>query len=287
VWAAGGPDEGIRAWYRSQDPMNTAGDQAIEMSGKDASAFTLDGLYGKGVGQAGAQAEAQAKQSMGYKDIKSIRQGLKIGANNIISKKEANRISKNTRKSFDTVLSKALSLGYQAANNAVNKSNKAYGKTMGGMLINSLGPDSLLNKLYAGQDPLTEMRRVRPTKGKVYSGTYMLDGVKTPLVESRNPRANPLGIRQTGTPTETQPVAASSPAPTMQEVQSEPMTAQLPEEQLPEEKTPQFMSGSSADLANWATGFKSKRSSRKGAGPRAQGLGSQRVNPTGSFRGGM
>ena len=38
--------------------------------------------------------------------------------------------------------------------------------------------------------------------------------------------------------------------------------------------------GIGADLANWATGFKSKRSSRKGAGPRAQGLGSQRVAPS-------
>jgi hypothetical protein len=38
--------------------------------------------------------------------------------------------------------------------------------------------------------------------------------------------------------------------------------------------------GMGADLANWATGFKAKRSSRKGAGPRAQGLGSQRVAPS-------
>jgi hypothetical protein len=66
-----------------------------------------------------------------------------------------------------------------------------------------------------------------------------------------------------------------------------PVEPMIPEELPEEEQTPQFMSGSSADLANWATGFKSKRSSRKGAGPRAQGLGSQRVNPTGSFRGGM
>jgi len=40
-----------------------------------------------------------------------------------------------------------------------------------------------------------------------------------------------------------------------------------------------------ADLiGNWASGFKTKRSSRKRAGLRAQGLSSQTVNPTGSWR---
>jgi hypothetical protein len=38
--------------------------------------------------------------------------------------------------------------------------------------------------------------------------------------------------------------------------------------------------GFGVDVASWATGFKAKRSSRKTAGPRAQGLGSQRVSPT-------
>jgi hypothetical protein len=61
----------------------------------------------------------------------------------------------------------------------------------------------------------------------------------------------------------------------------------LPELPPEEEKVDQMMPGSSADLANWATGFKTARSSRKRSGPRAQGLASQRVNPTGAFRGGM
>jgi len=40
-----------------------------------------------------------------------------------------------------------------------------------------------------------------------------------------------------------------------------------------------------ADLiGNWATGFKAKRSSRRRAGPRAQGLSSQTVAPTGNWR---
>jgi hypothetical protein len=61
----------------------------------------------------------------------------------------------------------------------------------------------------------------------------------------------------------------------------------LPEPPPEEEKAPQFGAGISEALANWATGFKTARSSRKRSGPRAQGLGSQRVNPTGAFRGGM
>lgn len=43
----------------------------------------------------------------------------------------------------------------------------------------------------------------------------------------------------------------------------------------------------STALANWAQGFRRKKSSRQGAGRSAQGLGSQRVTPTGSFRGGV
>lgn len=38
--------------------------------------------------------------------------------------------------------------------------------------------------------------------------------------------------------------------------------------------------GMGADLSSWATGFRRRQSSRKGAGPRAQGLGSQRVAPS-------
>jgi hypothetical protein len=38
--------------------------------------------------------------------------------------------------------------------------------------------------------------------------------------------------------------------------------------------------GFGSDVFSSATGFKAKRSSRKTAGPRAQGLGSQRVSPT-------
>ena len=64
-------------------------------------------------------------------------------------------------------------------------------------------------------------------------------------------------------------------------------TEMLPEIKPEEEKAPQFGAGLSEALANWATGFKTARSSRKRSGPRAQGLGSQRVNPIGAFRGGM
>lgn len=210
VWAAGAmSDEDLRAWYRSADPANTGGDVAVAMSGKPASAFTLDGLYGKGVGDAGAAAEAQAKQNLGYKGIGSIRQGLKIGSNNIISKKEANRISRNTGKTFDDVLAKGLSLGFQVSNNAVNRSNKLYAKRGFGMPLTVSWPGS---DDMRKQDPLYDMRKIKPTKGKVYSGTYMEDGKYRPLIESRNPQGNPLGIRSRATGPATEATTATTQA---------------------------------------------------------------------------
>jgi len=56
---------------------------------------------------------------------------------------------------------------------------------------------------------------------------------------------------------------------------------------VPTTMTPETMDPFQTALANWATGFKTARSSRKRSDPRAQGLASQRVIPTGGFRGGM
>jgi hypothetical protein len=63
----------------------------------------------------------------------------------------------------------------------------------------------------------------------------------------------------------------------------DPVDTRLPEESTPEVNINMDSLGSS--LANWASGFKTARSSRQRAGRKAQGLGQQRVSPTGSFRG--
>lgn len=130
-----------------------------------------------------------------YEDLKNIRQGLKIGDNNIISKQEATKISKNTGKSFDQVLAKSLGLGYQLSNNAVRKSNKAYDKSPTAAWTRALGDSAFgLESLGLKPDLLSSMRGVKPGKGRVYSGTYSVDGTLMPLVETKDKsRANPLG----------------------------------------------------------------------------------------------
>jgi hypothetical protein len=56
-------------------------------------------------------------------------------------------------------------------------------------------------------------------------------------------------------------------------------------EQMAEESSININMPTVADLiGNWASGFKTKRSSRKRAGSKAQGLSSQTVAPTGSWR---
>lgn len=75
-------------------------------------------------------------------------------------------------------------------------------------------------------------------------------------------------------------------APTQSTVQ--PVEDVLPkEEPMTPEDTQAAGNFDSEAFGNWATGYKSARSSRKRSGRNAQGIGSQRVNPTGSFRGGM
>ena len=96
----------------------------------------------------------------------------------------------------------------------------------------------------------------------------------------------PSRLMQSGT---LAPVTGGDTLPQGTSLEEAPITApeMLPELLPEEEKAPQFGAGISEALANWATGFKTARSSRKRSGPRAQGLASQRVNPTGAFRGGM
>ena len=96
----------------------------------------------------------------------------------------------------------------------------------------------------------------------------------------------PSRLMQSGTlaPVTGDGIAPEGISPTETPITAPEMLPELPPE---EGKAPQFGASLSEALANWATGFKTARSSRKRSGPRAQGLASQRVNPTGAFRGGM
>jgi hypothetical protein len=235
----------------------------------------------------------------------TLTQGLKIAGTGGITKQELNTISDTTGKSGEKVIQRldalnqklkgkdqvGISLNSGAANMLIKRAQKAYTRNpftmpmrfgtgrIGKALQDMLGTPGAM-KMGGGREGI-------PGTGLMMGGTAIRPGGR--------PTVRGFGKQFTGMPSSKGPYdgmmdnldgndQGPPPPPPPPTTPIEPI---LPEELPEEEQTPQFMSGSSADLANWATGFKSKRSSRKGAGPRAQGLGSQRVNPTGSFRGGM
>ena len=63
-------------------------------------------------------------------------------------------------------------------------------------------------------------------------------------------------------------------------------TTDTPVEPIPpeEEQDPMMMPGVGADVSSFATGWKSRLSSRKGKGAAAQGLASQRLGPVGTWQ---
>jgi hypothetical protein len=239
-------------------------------------------------------------------------QGLKIAGTGGITKQELNTISDTTGKSGEKVIQRldalnqklkgkdqvGISLNSGAANMLIKKAQKAYTRNPFTMPM-QFGPGKIGQALEGMLGTRSTGGYINPQSGK----QMFIPGVERTLLPrgmdlmpSGRQTVRGIGKQFTGMPSSKKgpydgmmdnldgnDQGPPPPPPT-------PIEPILPEE-LPEEpeeeQTPQFMSGSSADLANWATGFKSKRSSRKGAGPRAQGLGSQRVNPTGSFRGGM
>jgi hypothetical protein len=137
-----------------------------------------------------AAATENAQRNTSYKGIKNIRQGLAIGQNSTISNKEANRIAKNTGRTYDQVLAKGLELGFDVSAKAVNKSNQRYNKSLPMMM----GPDSFYGKLLGSQDPLAAMRNQKVNKGYSYQGVAVKDGPG--LFGRKNVSGvNPLGIR--------------------------------------------------------------------------------------------
>lgn len=94
VWTAGGmSDEEIRAFYRSSNPLDGGGDSFISMSGKPASAFTLEGLYGNGTATLGAPTTG-GKAASRFQDAQTLGQGLRIaGSNGNVSKGELQKLT--------------------------------------------------------------------------------------------------------------------------------------------------------------------------------------------------
>lgn len=133
---------------------------------------------------------ATASPTKSYKDIKSISGGLKIGGDNILGRREASRISRNTGKSYDDVISKALGRGMSIGGGAVRQSNMASGTSQ----VNPTIKGQQMFTSGGSDDALSQMRRVNPGKRQMFSGTYQLDGQTMPLVESRRGGTNPMSI---------------------------------------------------------------------------------------------
>jgi hypothetical protein len=238
----------------------------------------------------------------------TLTQGLKIAGTDGITKKELQTLSDTTGRSGAKVIQRL---------DALNQ--KLKGKDQVGISLNSGAANMLIKQ--AQKEP-TGMFGMSDRFGTGQIGKALQGMLGTPgYTAPRNPQSGaPYGgsskgipgtglmmggtaIRPGGRPTvrgfgkqyagDTQPAGTEAPAanagttmPTTAPVTPE-VTPTIPEAPETDAMGGLSMPGISSELANWATGFKTKRSSRKGAGPRAQGLGSQRVNPTGAFRGGM
>ena len=200
------------------------------------------------------------------------------GAN--ISKNEALKIAKNKDISVSQVMDRALgkgrTLGASLVNqyNAGNLDDRSFIQRATDTVFGKMGADTMyqpksLNKLGTfGKMP----------KGSVYGG---MTSMGTPILGTKMPKdlvnAKPqttgggMGGAATNATTDTGTADITDTA-------VEPI---LPEE---EEKDPMMMPGVGADVSSFATGWKSRLSSRKGKGASAQGLASQRLGPVGKWQ---
>ena len=251
-----------------------------------------NGLTGSTTGGADGTAATPQKS---YKDIKSIGGGLKIGGDNILGRREAMKIARGTGKGYDDVITKALGRGMSIGGGAVRQSNRAYEKSGQALMDRAMGG-------LTGESPLSEMRRVNPGKRQMFSGTYQLDGQTMPLIESRRGGvASNLGGmtagggrrrggKGKGKGRRGRGGAGDMGGADMGTMPQTSMADYIPpamDEPLPEQDININMPGVGENVFSSATGFRSKRSSRKRAGRQAAGLASQRVNPTGSWRYGV
>jgi len=242
---------------------------------------------------------------MGSPKPSTVSQGLKIAGTGGITKQEFKNIAETTGKSSGALIQRldkinqnlkgkgqvGINLNSGAANMLIKEAGPAYGTTFLGMQptfgTGRIGKtlEGMRGTRATGgyQNPQSGFGRVTPgTEPKFMMGGTAIRPGGREVVQGFGKQFAGMPTAGAGTimPTTETATGATEPAP----ITAPEMLPELPPE---EEKVDQMMPGSSADLANWATGFKTARSSRKRSGPRAQGLASQRVNPTGAFRGGM
>ncbi len=311
VWVAGGgTDEDLRAWYRSQDPVNTGGDVAVAMSGRPASAFSLDSLFGSGMTPSSTSAKSTNKASS-YRDAKGIGEMLKIAGSTggTISKQEIGALTKASDKSSSQLIQNL---------DRTNKRLRSRGRTginlssgAANMLINQaqkepLTYDSLVGSMYGGKSKFgtgkigAALQGMIGSRGDILSGTKATPGTGlmmggTAIRPSGQPTVRGFGKKFEYTPTNkgvpkggatTSTVSPETKAATASTTLSNETTPETPmaPDQAKEASTLGF-GGIGADLSSWATGFRRKQSSRKLAGRQAQSLASTRVAPTSNVLG--
>jgi len=242
---------------------------------------------------------------MGSPKAPTLSQNLKIAGTGGITKQELKNITEASGKSGGQVIQRldtinqnlkakgqtGINLNSGAANMLIKQAGPAYGTTF-------LGMKPTFGTGRIGQT-LESMRGTRATGGyqnpqsgygRVTSGTapsLMMGG--TAIRPGGREVVQGFGKQFQGTMPVSNTAAAGSTMPTTaptEEAPMEPMFPELPE--LPEEEEqPDIninMDSLGANLANWASGFKTARSSRQRAGRGAQGLASQRVAPSGTWR---
>jgi hypothetical protein len=235
----------------------------------------------------------------------TLSQGLKIAGTGGITKQELKTITEASGKSGGQVIQRldkinqnlkakdqtGINLNSGAANMLIKESGPAYGTTF-------LGMKPTFGTGRIGQ-ALEGMRGTRASGG--YQNPQSGYGSVTPGTDRRfimgGTAIRPGGRevvqgfgKQYELPKTTikNPIGGEGYVPNKvnndQTVQdSDPVDTGLLEEDMPDININMDSLGS--NLANWASGFKAARSSRQRAGRKAQGLGQQRVSPTGSFRG--
>jgi hypothetical protein len=201
------------------------------------------------------------------------------GAN--ISKNEALKIAEAKDISVAQVMDRALDKGRTLGASLVNQYNagklddRSYIEKATDTVFGKMGADTMYQpKSLNTLDTFGKMPQGSVYGGMTSAGIPVL-GTKMPkdLVNAK-PKSTDAGAA--GTPMPTTPSAAE---PT--QVTPDFIPPEIPEE---EEEDPMMMPGVGADVSSFATGWKSRLSSRKRQGSGAQGLASQRLGPVGKWQ---
>jgi hypothetical protein len=255
--------EALRAWYRTG---------STDLAEGDRSKYTLEALNPT------TNATAAAPQATAKK-----RGGL-AGAGANVSRREALKIAQGKDISVAQVMDRALGRGQTLGASLVNKYNagklddrsyiqKATDRVLGNMGGKSqYQPESLSRLNTFGKMP----------KGSTYGG---MTSTGVPILGMKPPK-NTMGATTKGSPTGGAASGGSTLGGGSAAANGSDLGNTTVADTAPTETPTNGINidlGGNTDIFSTATGFRTKKSSRRGGGARAQGLGSQRVSPVGGW----